>query len=98
MSAGLAGGDHVGGHLIGVDQEQEQLLREGEADPEADEQRPEHLLVVLGQPQGQEELARVLADRLQHVETYGGKCRTSHDAEAQAFLAKLRRLLEEMGG
>ena len=44
------------------------------------------------------ELARVLAERLQHVETYGGKCKTCGDAEAQAFLARLRRVLDEMGG
>ena len=44
------------------------------------------------------ELARVLAERLHQVETYGGKCKVCGDAEAAAFLAKLRRLLAEMGG
>jgi hypothetical protein len=43
-------------------------------------------------------LARVLAERLQQVETYGGKCPSCGDAVARAFLARLRRLLEEMGG
>jgi hypothetical protein len=33
------------------------------------------------------ELARVLAERLQQVETYGGTCKTCRDGESQAFLA-----------
>ncbi len=44
------------------------------------------------------ELARVLAERLQQVDTYGGSCPTCREAEARAFLAKLRRLLQKMGG
>ncbi len=38
------------------------------------------------------ELARVLAERPQHVEIYGGNC-DCRNAEARAFLAKLRGLL-----
>ena len=44
------------------------------------------------------ELARVLAERLQQVETYGGTCKSCRDGEARAFLAKLRSMLAEMGG
>jgi hypothetical protein len=44
------------------------------------------------------ELARVLAERLQHVETYGGTCKSCRDGEAKAFLAKLRGILAEMDG
>lgn len=43
------------------------------------------------------ELARVLAERLQQGETYGGKC-AYRNAEARAFLAKLRNILGEMDG
>ncbi len=40
-----------------------------------------------------QELARLLAKRLDEVETYGaGGCPTCHDAEARAFLEKLRKL------
>ena len=42
------------------------------------------------------QLARVLAERLQQVETFGGKCASCGDAEARAFLAWFRRLLEEL--
>ena len=38
------------------------------------------------------ELARVLAERLQQVEIYGGHC-ACRNAEARAFLAKLRGVL-----
>ncbi len=38
------------------------------------------------------ELARVLAERVQQVEIYGGKC-DCRNAEARALLAKLRGIL-----
>ena len=41
------------------------------------------------------ELERFLAERLASVETYGPGCRSCRDAEARAFLAKLRALLQE---
>ncbi len=44
------------------------------------------------------ELARVLAERLQQVATYGGTCPTCRGGEAEAFLAKLRSILSEMDG
>jgi hypothetical protein len=42
------------------------------------------------------EIARLLAERLQQVDTYGGKCPTCGEAEARAFLAKVRHILTEM--
>ncbi len=39
------------------------------------------------------ELARVLAERLGQVDAFGGSCPTCHEAEARAFLARVRRLL-----
>lgn len=42
------------------------------------------------------ELARVLDERLQAVATYGS-CQTCHEAEAHAFLARLRRVLQADG-
>ncbi len=39
------------------------------------------------------ELARVLAERLQQVDIYGGKC-ACRNAEAKAFLAKMRGILD----
>jgi hypothetical protein len=44
------------------------------------------------------ELVRLLAERLQQVETYSGTCKSCRDAEARAFLAKLRSILAEMDG
>ncbi len=39
------------------------------------------------------EIARLLAKRLDEAKVYGaGGCPTCHDAEAQAFLAQLRKL------
>lgn len=38
------------------------------------------------------ELARMLDERLKAVETYGGRCPACREAEAHAFLAKLRVL------
>lgn len=38
------------------------------------------------------ELARLLEERLRVVETYGGRCPSCREAEAHAFLAKLRAL------
>jgi hypothetical protein len=43
------------------------------------------------------ELARVLDDRLRAVKTYGS-CPTCGEAEAHAFLARLRKLLVDIGG
>jgi hypothetical protein len=43
------------------------------------------------------ELARVLAERLAAVEAFGS-CLSCHEAEARAFLARLRRLLAEIDG
>jgi hypothetical protein len=40
------------------------------------------------------ELARLLGKRLADAKTYGGSCRTCHEAEAHAFLAKLRELVQ----
>ena len=41
------------------------------------------------------EVARLLAMRLDEVKVYGaGGCPTCHDAEAQAFLERLRKLGE----
>lgn len=42
------------------------------------------------------ELARMLDERLKAVETYGGRCPSCRDGEAQAFLAKLRVLSGEV--
>lgn len=43
------------------------------------------------------ELARLLAKRLDEVKVYGaGGCPTCHDAEAQAFVATLRKLAERL--
>jgi len=40
-----------------------------------------------------QEVARLLAKRLDEVKVYGaGGCLACHDAEAQAFLAQLRKL------
>ena len=42
-----------------------------------------------------QEIARRLAKRLDEVKIYGaGGCPACHDAEAQAFLAQLRKLVE----
>jgi hypothetical protein len=42
-----------------------------------------------------EEVARLLAKRLDEVKVYGaGGCPTCHDAEARAFLAQLRKLAD----
>jgi hypothetical protein len=43
------------------------------------------------------ELARVLDERLAAVQAFGS-CPTCHEAEAKAFLARLRGLLKETGG
>jgi hypothetical protein len=43
------------------------------------------------------ELARVLAERLDAVKAFG-VCPTCREAEAKAFLARLRRILAEMDG
>jgi hypothetical protein len=42
------------------------------------------------------ELARVLEERLDAVGAFGS-CSTCHEAEASAFLARLRRVLEDPG-
>lgn len=43
-----------------------------------------------------DEVARLLAKRLDEVKVYGaGGCPTCHDAEAQAFLPQLRKLANE---
>jgi hypothetical protein len=42
------------------------------------------------------ELARVLAERLDAVAAFGS-CPTCHEAEARAFFAPLRRVLEHPG-
>ena len=42
------------------------------------------------------ELARVLAERLDAVAAFGS-CSTCHEAEARAFLARLRRVLDDPG-
>jgi hypothetical protein len=44
------------------------------------------------------ELERLLAERLASVEAYGPGCRSCRDAEARAFLAKLRAMLREAVG
>jgi len=52
-----------------------------------------------GRPRyGPRALAQELAERLKNVETFGGTCTACTDGEARAFLAKLRKLLDEMDG
>ena len=43
------------------------------------------------------ELARVLEERLEAVKAFGS-CPTCHEAEAHAYLARLRSMLAEIGG
>ena len=42
------------------------------------------------------ELVADLARRLEQVDVFGGRCRTCGDAEARAFLARMRNLLDTM--
>lgn len=58
--------------------------------------RPSNAKPVPLDPATLRELARMLAKRLDEVKIYGaGGCPTCRDAEANAFLAQLRRLTEE---
>lgn len=57
--------------------------------PEMPWRRPEPRPPVPLDPATARELARLLTERLDAVKTYGGSC---HDAEAHAFLARLREL------
>ena len=44
-------------------------------------------------PEQRRELVRLFDERLAAVETYGGTCQVCRDAEAHAFLVRLRTLL-----